>query len=286
MLDGNSVLYNSIWVRADAAPNSINVNTSTTKLDSLSDKPNGNIQFNNIMQLQDGTFAAINKSSNQIIISSTLINNYMTWFRPNGTSLSGPADTGNGDIQFSQITQLQNGIFAALEYKSNQVYVSEYLLNLSESWTKVNTGDLQFSQILQSPKIPSSVITNYPSNIKVYNYTNISATNLRLPTYLSDEYSNFHLYPANAGTSTTPNIAKFDALPNTRLFNGTLIKLNYYENNNTGTNTYENVNFRQTNTINISNFLTVPAGPNGISGATINIYIRNDNSGNVVLSNS
>jgi hypothetical protein len=283
-MDKSSIYY-KLWVKADTAPQLLNINTNL--LSALNDKPNGNIQFNNILQLQNGTFAAINKSSNQIITSNTLVNDYTTWVRADGTSLSGPADTGNGNIQFSQITQLQNGTFAALEFVSNQVYISSVLSNNTSTWSIINTGDLQFSQILQAPNVPSSVITNYPWNIKVYNYSPITLVSDILPTYFSDEYNTTQIFPVGSGTSTTPTTnntlrANFSSRP----FPGTLIKLNYYANNNTGTNTYENVNFRQTNTINISNFLTVPAGPNGISGATINIYVRNDNSGNVVLSNS
>jgi len=283
MIEGNSVLYNNRWVRADVVPQLLNVITNL--LVATNDKHNGNIQFNNILQLQNGTFAAINKSSNQIIISRSLVNDYTTWTRPNGTPLSGPADTGNGDIQFSQITQLQNGLFAALEYKSNQIYVSEYLSNLGGLWTKVYTGDLQFSQILQSPKIPSSTITNYPWNIGFINYTNISLTEPVLPTYFSDEYNDFRIFSIGAGTSTLPYYSGTTTSANTRPFNGTLIKLNYYVNNSTGPNTYENASIRQTNAIDISSCITGDLGTNG-SGATITIYIRNDNSGNVVLSNS
>jgi len=100
------------------------------------------IQLNGIIQLKDGTFAGIERSTNQIrTCGKTLSGDISDWMTIAFSSSPFP---------LKSIIQLKDGTFAAIEYYSNQLWTCGTKLSGDYSgWTNISNNTIAFKGINQ-----------------------------------------------------------------------------------------------------------------------------------------
>ena len=136
------------------------INTSPTLTGELTDISNTitPMEVNSIIQLKNGTFAAVESSTNQIWTCDTLSGNKTDW-----TWLSGPGTPGEKTpFPLIWIMQLPDYTFAAIEYYSNVVWTCGTTLSGSHTdWTNTVTGKSDLDTTVVVARTLQSISTMY-----------------------------------------------------------------------------------------------------------------------------